>query len=95
MVTIKPRKFSFAIKAEFTCSNPKCKKLNTEVMYTRSSVNNPDAQATVASQLNHKCKFCKTQVLDGTTVKLNVFSATLEEAKTLGFKPPAGFKDSE
>jgi hypothetical protein len=89
---IKPRNYSFAIKVEFTC--PSCQKLNTEVMYTRSSVSSPDAQALVAAQQNLKCSFCGTQLLDGTKVGLNVIPATLEEAKTLGFKPPAGFVDA-
>jgi hypothetical protein len=90
---IKPRKYWFAVKVEFVCPQPQCKKLSTEVMYMNSSLPNPDLMAKAAQTQNFSCQHCKTLLADGTQVNLNVLPVTLEQAKAAGFNPRRGSAD--
>jgi hypothetical protein len=77
----------FAVKAEFTC--PNCKKLSTEILYVNASSPDPTPIAQGVSTQNMVCQLCKTPLVTGVHVSLNVLPVTLAQAKAAGFKPPA------
>ena len=86
----KAKKHWFAVKVEFNCSNPKCKKLSSEILYMNANNPNPDPIAVAAKSQTYSCRLCKAPMTHGTQVKITVLPVTLAEALASGFKPPMG-----